>query len=262
MARLYCEADLKVAILDLFEAQDLPARLGGQAGSGAYSCLSRSLRFDLIRDLWAFSLDRDDRAPSIAHLSREFEDPMTRNAVRIQFAEAGLSAWLELESAHCVALNVHSACVDYWSASLAAFDDTLCMLRTGARSLLDSDRARRLNLARNQGIAHYSMVKGRDKKHSLFDLSSLRLEFRDPQRFLIEAEPIILNIVLLLAGARFDVGDVKRGNRARAENLWSNIVNMGDRVGEGGVALPYVFEFRSKKARNSSPRVPRFVGTC
>lgn len=233
IAKLYVEADRKLAILEVMEECELAERLDGCAGLGGYYSLLTSLRCDLIRDIWAVLLDRDDRAPSIAHLCYEFDDLASYCALRLQYAETRFACWLDTSGASGCAgagATAHVPCVDYWSASLAEFDDTVSGLRLRVQSLLASDRARRLSVARNRGIAHYNMVKGRDKEHALFDLSTLRLELSDSQLVLEQAEPSIIELTRLLGGPVFDVAALRRLNQVQAGDFWTRLLGPGEKV--------------------------------
>jgi len=203
LGHLYLDAAFKMEVLlEFVRSSDAPDESGASAAS---TLLAETLRRDLIRDLWALCLDPDDRAPTIAHLVRELDEPMTRGALRVRFVDTEIEAWQ-----NC---GAGQPCVDYSSASQEDFNETAWRTKQAAQTLLNSDLANRLRLARNQAVAHYGMIKGANRSYALFDLSSLRLGDRELQLFLDGAEPIVLNLARLLAARRFDLQVIKRSNR-------------------------------------------------
>ena len=93
MADLYLNAHANALILQGLSSETLRGRLDESYGAYAYNALFRTLVLDLIRQVWAFSLDRDRRAPSIANLWKELESAKLRSGFRQRFCDTSAIEW-------------------------------------------------------------------------------------------------------------------------------------------------------------------------
>jgi hypothetical protein len=75
MTDSYLVAHANALIFQGLRSDAVCGRLNESHGAFAFNALIRTLVLDLIRQIWAFTLDRDPRAPSIANLWKELASP-------------------------------------------------------------------------------------------------------------------------------------------------------------------------------------------
>lgn len=227
MGHLYFGAQQKIEIFDGLQNPELRDRLADSHGMHAHSAICRILTDDLIRDVWAFTLDRDARAPSISNLWNQLRDGDFRDALREQFDDSNALEWWgpELPSAERER-RMQTARRDRRAAAFQAFDQVIQRLEIGIPALLESEQARRICKARNRVIAHYNMVKT-PAGHAIFDISTLGLRWEDPREFLAQAAPIVLELAGIIARAGFDVAEYSRVHRLNAQDFWSRVMGNG-----------------------------------
>lgn len=227
MAELLFDADYKLAILEGFGEDEVRGRFDNSYGADTYDILCRTLVLDSIRDIWAFTLDRDARAPSVAHIWAELSNPELRSAFREQYDDSAAFEWWgpEMpvdESDRLMAPFRRQRRID----ALAHFDAGFHQLEVSVPELLQSDRAQRIDRARKRVVAHYNMVKSPDG-HAVFDVGELGLQWDDSRQFLTQAEPVILGLATFLARSSFDVPDFKRVHRLRVDDFFSRLMGKG-----------------------------------
>lgn len=74
MADRYLSARQKLAIMEPFVGGDIPKLFGKSYGAHAQEALALTMILDLIRDICAFVLDKDHRAPSLVNIWRLMQD--------------------------------------------------------------------------------------------------------------------------------------------------------------------------------------------
>src|SRR5712675_1325206 len=161
------------------------SRFNNSYGAHAYRALTLTLLLDLMRDIWAFTLDQDDRAPSLRNVWCLIENAELHTALRAVAAtpyktEATFSGdWSEDEKASWRAK---------WDAEDVekkgkAFDDAFKRATVAVPELIKSELAGKLDTARKKAIAHYDMKATKDGP-KLFPLGEIGLKWGDAQAFL------------------------------------------------------------------------------
>jgi hypothetical protein len=232
MGYRWLDANQKVAIFSGLHSEELRHRLGRSHGAIAYDVLARTLLFDLIRDVWAFTLDDDTRAPSVADLWQKFGSVEVRSALREQFDDSGtLKDWFPAAvPAAERARRMNAARLDRKAVAYEAFDIAFRFLDREVPAALNSERAERISKTRNRAIARYNM-RQTGGEYAVFDPSTTGLEWEDPARFLADIRPIVLELTGLVARAGFDIPEFERVHRHAADDSWSRL------LGEGPVEL-------------------------
>src|SRR5689334_9253966 len=82
MANRFLSARQKLAIQEPLLDGEIPAVLDNSYGAHAHRALCMTLQLDLMRDIWAFTLDFDERSPSLRNTWRLIQDDQARSALR------------------------------------------------------------------------------------------------------------------------------------------------------------------------------------
>lgn len=232
MVDFLLDADHKLAILEGLGTEEVRGRFYNSYGADTHEVLCRTLLFDSIRDIWAFTLDRDTRAPSLMHLWAVLANPDLRNAFREQFDDSAAFEWwgpeMSIEESDLLMEPLRR---QRRAEAFAYFDAGFCQLEVSVPDLLQSDLARRMDKARKRVVAHYNMKKYANG-HAMFDVGELGLRWDDTRRFLTQAEPIILDLAGYLARSSYDVREFKRVHRLRVDDFYSRL------MGKGPIAEP------------------------
>ena len=228
MADSYLLAHANALIFHGLRSDDVCRRLNETQGAYAFNALIRTLVFDLIRHVWAFTLDRDRRAPSIANLWQELGKSDVRAGFRARFCDASVLEWwgAELPAAE-VERYMEAGRADYARAAADAFDSGFQLLAAAIPELLESEIAIKFDKARKRGIAHLNMTNREQRAHCLFDVASLGLDLDDPYRFLMIIEPHLFRLTHLLTRSEYAIDEFKQSHRVQAEDFWSRLLGKG-----------------------------------
>ena len=205
-------AEAKAAVGLGLVAHDLRERLAYSHGAAAYETLSRGLLGDLIRTTWAFTLDRDTRAPSVANVWAMLSSADLRRELRERLVESRVTTGGRVN----VAADEHSE-----------LDGALPGLEIAVPAFLESEAAHRMHNARNRGVAHYNMISDANRDVELFDLASLDLRWKHPREFLAIAKPIVLSLAELLTQTQYAAQDYEFLHNLQAADFWSRIMGKG-----------------------------------
>ncbi len=205
-------ADAKSAVGLGLAAYDLQERLAYSHGAAAYETLAKVLMGDLIRSTWAFTLDRDTRAPSVANLWAMLNSADLRAELRAQ----ALASRQSTDGSSVVGTDpTHD------------FDAALRGLETAVPAFLECEAAQRIYNARNRGVAHYNMASSAAGDAELFDLASVGLRWKHPTEFLAQARPIVLKLAEFLTQTQYVAQDHEFLQQMRAADFWSRVMGKG-----------------------------------
>lgn len=225
MANRYLSARQKLAIMEPLVSDEMSKRFDKSYGAHAYRTLTLTLILDLLRDIWAFTLDSDERAPSLRNIWRLVENKELHAALRAIAAtprkgETTFSGdeWSEEEKAQWRAR---------WDAEdiekqEKAFDDAFKRASAGVPELINSELAGKLDTARKKAIAHYDMRATKDGPQ-LYPLVDIGLKWSDPKSFLNQLEKILWDVVLLATWGSYDVDGFERTSRLYAADFWARL---------------------------------------
>ncbi|HEY5336874.1 MAG TPA: hypothetical protein VIJ85_01615 [Rhizomicrobium sp.] len=203
----------------------IASRFENSYGAHAFISLRTTLILDLIRDIWAFVLDSDLRAPSLRNIWRLAEESEVLLALREDFSTPhnsrdGLEEedWSEEEILHWR---------DQWVAEdiktqSQSFDSAVSRVRANLPKMLTSERAQKFDRARKKIIAHYDMRLTKDGP-KLHPLSEIGIKYDDPKLFLKEVGPIIWDVVLITTQGTYDLPGYDHRNRLYAADFWARI---------------------------------------
>ncbi len=220
----YLWARQKLAIMELLVSGDIAQKVDDSYGAHAYETLSLTLVIDLLRDVFAFALDSDERAPSLANVWKLMNAEDLRTALRdvaaqpvippmtfgdgfTQQQQVTLSKSLEIEDA---------------GTRRRDFDQAFSDAEKGVTQILNSDLAQKISRARKKAIAHYDMRLGKSGPE-LFKLSDAGLTWGSPREFLDMLDPVLLDVVRLAAGRIYDVEGYDRRDRLYAADFWARL---------------------------------------
>lgn len=225
LATKFLAARQKAAILQPMLGRDLAALFDNSYGAHAFIALRQTLTLDLVRDVWAFALDGDCRAPSVRNIWTMLQKQPTHDELRKKAATPygstdGLDEgdWTDEEK---------EIWRELWSArdtetQGSAYDATFQRLADGLPTLLSSERAGRISKARKKTIAHYDM-RVSAAGAELYPLSEIGLKMNDATTFMDEIEPFIWDVVLLATWGSYDVASFENRSRIYAADFWARL---------------------------------------
>ncbi|HEX3757046.1 MAG TPA: hypothetical protein VHV26_18400 [Rhizomicrobium sp.] len=225
MVSKYLSARQKLAILEPLLGDDIARVFDNSYGAHAFKTLRLTLTLDLIRDIWAFTMDSGSRAPSLKNIwslieTKELSAALRDTAIQPYDARDSLSEdeWTPEEIAHWR---------DLWSAKDkmnqgASFDRSFEKVSAVLPKFFASERATRVELARKKTIAHYDM-KITKEGPKLHPLSEIGLKWDDPRLLLEELDPILWDVVLIATWGSYDREGYEYRNRLYAADFWARL---------------------------------------
>jgi hypothetical protein len=224
MVDRYLTARQKIAILEPLLSQGISKRFDNSYGAHAYRTLALTLNLDLIRDIWAFALDSDERAASLRNVWRQIENQELRAALRVRAAKPYKTettfgeGWSEEEKARWRAK---------WDADDVekqgkAFDDAFTRATAAVPELIRSDLADKLDLARKKAVAHYDMKATKDGPKP-YPLTDIGLKWNDPKHFLDRMNKVLWDVVLIATWGSYDVDGFEETSRLYAADFWARL---------------------------------------
>jgi AbiU2 len=225
MANLFLSARQKLAIMEPLLGEEISNRFNDSYGAHAYRALTLTLNLDLMRDIWAFTLDPNKHAPSLKNVWRLVENKELHAALRAVAAtpyKGGATfsgdGWSEDEKAQ-------------WRARWdkedietrgRAFDKAFKRTSVALPELVASELAGKLDRARKKAIAHYDMMVTKDGP-KLFPLADIGLKWGDPKAFLDQIDQVLWDVVLLATWGSYDVKGFEQRSRLYAADFWARL---------------------------------------
>jgi len=231
MANCYYVADQKIAIRDGLGGEELRLRVDDSYGGNAYATLIVTLMEDVIRDVWAFTLDGARKTPSLRNVWSLMQSPHARTALRDWFSAPPPSEWTE-EALRVFSPEQRRTFDEKYDRNVQErlghfFDETMVRLEQTIPPALQSPIAAKLDGARKRGIAHYEMKPRPGTAHARFDWGQLGLTWDELKDFLERVGPLIFDIALLTTRGTHDLHSLRRANQLYAADFWSRVQGLG-----------------------------------
>ena len=221
-------AKFKLAIVEPLISDEITTLFRKTDGAHAHDALAVTLILDLVRDITAFSLDKDTRVASLANTWEMLRDKDLRSALREIAATPYRrgSFWGSSLSEEGKAQYLADVDREDIEQKGKAFDDALARAELGMDKILNSDLAKKFKIARNKVLAHYEM-KASEKTYTLVDLHEADIKWGSPKEFLALVEPVIWDVVLVATWGSYDVDGFKEMHREYANDFWARIQGKG-----------------------------------
>lgn len=225
VADRYLSARQKLAIMESFLSGDIPKLFGRSYGAHGHGVLALILIFDLIRDIGAFALDKDQRVASVTNIWRLIQDEQLRAALRSKaakpsrtrvsfddgFSEEDKARWQQRFDREDI------------ERGGKAFDEAFARVSENLPPLLESELAQKLLTARDRSISHYEMRATADGP-KLFPLAEIGLTWGDPKKFMDNLDSVLWDLVLLTTWGSYDVKGFERMHRLYADDFWARLL--------------------------------------
>lgn len=224
MADRYLSARQKLAIMEPFIGEDITKLFDKSYGAHAHDALALTLVLDLIRDICAFALDDDERAPSLVNIWRLMQAKDLHDALRNKAAQP-LKA--NTHFGEGIKEEEKAGLVEKWRAQDIeergkAFDEAYAQVAKGVPNIADSDLAGKFLLARNRAIAHYEMRAG-ENGPELYKLADAGLTWGSPRQFMDQLDPVLWDTVLVATWGSYDERAFDRAARLYAADFWARL---------------------------------------
>lgn len=223
----YFQCDQKLAIFDLFTRPEICALFGDSYGAHGHNALTLTLMLDIVRDIYAFVLDRDGRTASLFNVFTMLGDPEVQEAACEDFSKPYATHLMgnfydEMTADQRAQALAQIEAVDR-SEKRASFQEIIADVRLQLPALLESDVAKKVSTARSKAIAHYQMRGCLASAPELFRLADVGLAYGDARRFLKEIEAPLLDVVLVSTGASYTAEEFRKRSRLYAADFLARL---------------------------------------
>ena len=186
---------------------------------------------DLIRDVWAFALDRADKTPSLSNVWTLMESIAFRESQRAWFSEPPDSVWNEdaMSSLSAAQRQAFDGEFDAQTRSRLGrhFDTTIDRLDLAIPSLLGGPLASKLDAARKRGIAHYEMSARPGRRPARFDWAHLGIDWASLKSFIEQVRTPLFDVAFVVTRGTYALESLAVTNRLYAEDFWSRLQGIG-----------------------------------
>jgi len=224
MADKYLFARQKLAILEPLTSEEITKLFDRSYGAHAHNALALTLILDIVRDICAFTLDKDERSASLVNIWRLLGDAHLRTALKdVATSHRGShSVWSKgLTPEERAAWKAEIEAEDAHGKSIA-FDEAYARVERCVPDIAESEMAAIFKIARDKALAHYEMRAGRGG-YELFDLGSIGLKWGSPREFLDRLDRVVWDVVLVATWGSYDEEGFEKSHRLFAADFWARL---------------------------------------
>jgi hypothetical protein len=222
----YIGADMNLALVDTLIASDAGAKLNGSLAAHGYNRLLHTIYLDVIKDLWAITLDRDPRSASLFQLRKLVREVKTKRALRAEYSRpvpvvnAGGDA--DPEEVRRIVDEHHRQ--EY----SAQFDDHFPKVLAGIDDILTNGRLQTLERVRHEVVAHSSVANMPESGLEIVKIDRFQIHWNAAEAVFEELDPVVTNAALIFTGKNYGSSVRYKGqHREWATSFWRRMRELG-----------------------------------
>lgn len=219
----YVGADQNLALVDTLMASDAGQKLNGSSAAHGYNRLVHTIYLDVLKDLWAITLDTNRDAASLTQLKRLVANENTRRALREEYARPIPVVFAGEGEPPLDARRIHA---EHHRAEYGAqFDEIYPRVVTGIEDILTNGRLQALEDVRHQVVAHTRIVDTPGKGPELVQIDRFNIHWQVAETVFEEINPLLVDAALIFTGKNYGASGVryKAQHREWAGYFWERI---------------------------------------
>ena len=222
----YIGADMNLALVDTLIASDIGPKIDGSAAAHSYNRLLHTLYLDVLKDLWAITLDTNRDSASLTQLKRLVTNESTKRALREEYSRPLPANFVgEGEPPE----EIRAKLADHHRRQYGAqFDEMYPRVIAGIDNVLTNGRLQALEGVRHQVVAHTRVDNAPGKPPEIVQIDRFKIHWKAAEPVFDELEPVLTDAALIFTGKNYgSTMRYARQHREWAGYFWERLRTLG-----------------------------------